>query len=252
MLIGVLCEVVAAVSESEHEKNVVNFAKTQFLEVIELIDLDHSATITEEEFAAFCMHEAVQAPLAALEVDRENLMALKDVLFAVNKHREVDNSVTPTALRGQSTKSLRDKLRASQNKKATRELPYSELMEKILDLRASNDVKVSHIVDLRKYIRSNQKKTQQFLLELHSDIEEAKEEQRKKTEEVIAELRQDIRQMKALQTELHEVHDEQHTDRLELRSELAEMKQQLHQIMAHLGIVPKVTAAPGDSCMTCA
>merc|ERR1719265_2961861 len=106
-----------------------------------------------------------------------------------------------------------------------RQLKFSELLEKILDMRASNPAAVSHIVDLRKYIRSNQKKTKKLFLEVHSDIEYAREqqyhcilEQHQGTNSFLQDVRLDLGEVKEHQSNV--------------RSDIEEVKEQQRQMIA--------------------
>lgn len=180
MLIGILCEVVSAVSETEREKNAMAFAKSQFLNVLSQVDTDKNGTIKETEFEAFCMHADVQAPLDALEVDRQNLLELRDVIFSQSEQKidaaEEDEPDDDTCTLGSFFRPSIAKEK-SLKKIRTRELKIGELLEMILDLRASNPAMVSHIVDLRKHLRLNQKETKNILMEMDSAIEDVKAQQ---------------------------------------------------------------------------
>eukprot|EP00746_Dinoflagellata_sp_MGD_P131458 gnl/MRDRNA2_/MRDRNA2_65241_c0_seq1.p1 gnl/MRDRNA2_/MRDRNA2_65241_c0~~gnl/MRDRNA2_/MRDRNA2_65241_c0_seq1.p1 ORF type:complete len:587 (+),score=130.98 gnl/MRDRNA2_/MRDRNA2_65241_c0_seq1:181-1761(+) len=174
MLIGVLCEVVSAVSEAEKEKMVVSFAKSKFLSVLERIDKDGSGAISEKEFDTFVMDEGVRAPLEDLEVDRENLKSLADVIFSANEKKEPSKSPAADSPPGQLSR--KNSLK-SVGMDQERELKFGELLEMILDLRASNPAMVSHIVELRKHLRANQMELKEFFEEVDSDVEEVKDHQ---------------------------------------------------------------------------
>lgn len=177
MLIGVLCEVVSAVSESEREKTIVSFAKAKFLSVLERIDENNSGTINETEFEKFVMDGEVKPPLDDLHVDRENLMELSDVIFSKReKIADRQSEVAGSCNRfGAGRRTLKKSIVESED----RELKFGELLEMILDLRASNDAKVSHIVDLRKHLRANQKELTRFITDLDAEVEEVKKQLRK-------------------------------------------------------------------------
>ena len=131
-------------SEAEKEKMVVSFAKSKFLTVLERIDKDGSGAISEKEFETFVMDSDVKAPLDDLEVDRDNLIALADVIFSASQNKEEPK--TPS--QSQSTDCPGLPARKSSLKNAPseedRELKFGELLEMILDLRASNPNNLVH------------------------------------------------------------------------------------------------------------
>lgn len=178
MLIGVLCEVVAATAEAEKEKNIVSFVKGKLIGVLERMDEDHSGAICETEFESFVEDQEAKEPLDELGVDIENLKALKDVIFA---KKEVPRSPNPAAATlGEddelpidgaasyaSRRSQRNSILAQPiEQPPDRELTFAEILEMILDLRSENPAMVKDIVDLRKHLRNNHKEVEDMFRDL--------------------------------------------------------------------------------------
>lgn len=222
MLIGVLCEVVSAVSDSEKEKALVSFAKSSFLTVLETIDKDGNGTLSEKEFETFVMHNNVKAPLDDLEVDRDNLMDLSDVIFSTKKPEKSANTEPGTPALTHALSGLTESTGTGEKRRSSlkmmeepveRELKFGELLEMILDLRAGNPAMVGHIVDLRKHLRINQSEIKDFFMEVDSDVEEIKEKQ----DELEHGLKEEMRR-------LFEIHDLKTQDNI---------KHHFDKVMAH-------------------
>merc|ERR1719191_73733 len=69
MLIGVLCEVVAAVSAASKEEMLVDQVRETLLEVLAEFDTDGNGTVSENEFARFCGDPKARQAFADLDVD---------------------------------------------------------------------------------------------------------------------------------------------------------------------------------------
>lgn len=173
MLIGVLCEVVSAVAANEKEEIIVRFVKQQLLDVLVRLDHDMNGTITEDQFADFVNHKDCSVAFSELGVDKENLLALKDVIFAGDDDGNCTRPTTPTVPAGPNPDSeyaLPDTPSGSTfpTKRASvlqlqvadaKELTFGEAIQVILNLRSSNTAMVKDIVELQKSMRKNQEKT---------------------------------------------------------------------------------------------
>lgn len=195
MLIGVLCEVVAAVAEAEKEQNVVNYVKDTLLGVLDTFDLDGNRKLSESEFAAFCSHPATKEPLEAIEVDVDNLKSLTDVIFSKsdtdddeqNPAGEDDGTpISPMAPETPASVGSAAKKRLSQSMsmKGGRELDFGEVLETILELRSSNTAMVKDAVEIRKHIRRIHKADIACFQDMAEDSERMQEVQMTMIQEV--------------------------------------------------------------------
>lgn len=150
MLIGVLCEVVSAVGQSEAEKMTVSYAKDSFLGVLAAMDSDGSGTISQEEFCLFVNHPLVAPALEQLGVDRDGLLSLQDVIFEGGEEKGGGTDSQPLA----------------------KTLGFGDILEHILTLRSSNVAVVKDIVDLRKFAGNNNKKQETTIAFLEEDLVE--------------------------------------------------------------------------------
>eukprot|EP00746_Dinoflagellata_sp_MGD_P014575 gnl/MRDRNA2_/MRDRNA2_132035_c0_seq1.p1 gnl/MRDRNA2_/MRDRNA2_132035_c0~~gnl/MRDRNA2_/MRDRNA2_132035_c0_seq1.p1 ORF type:complete len:515 (-),score=103.07 gnl/MRDRNA2_/MRDRNA2_132035_c0_seq1:271-1779(-) len=193
MLIGVLCEVVTAVAANGKEEIVVKFVKRQLLDVLVRMDYNKNGTISENEFANFVNHSDSQVAFSELGVDRENLLALKDVLFARDDF-QISCHTLPNGLHQaeQSPKKTgqfpekqasRGTLSQSQDVEA-KQLTFGEIITLILTLRSSNTAMVRDVVELQKSIRKNQERNAQgqedimaVLSTLSADMKQIKQKQ---------------------------------------------------------------------------
>lgn len=168
MLIGVLCEVVAAVGVSEKEKRTVQYAKDSFLSALVEMDKDGSGTISQEEFVDFVNQPSIRPAFEELGVDREGLLSFADEIFSAGalateeelseRERQLSNLINPEI--GQRT------LRRSERVLLTfgRSLKFGEVLEHILTLRSSNSAMVKDIVDLRKFVRQSTNQTTEIMM----------------------------------------------------------------------------------------
>jgi len=188
MLIGVLCEVVSAVAESEKEKVIVMFVKTQLIQALETLDLDGNGVITRDEFEQFLEIPVAADALDQLGVDAQHLALLGDVIF--------DNSIKKSEDGRDSPVHPHSHRKTITTKDGDVGLMIPELLERICRLRSSNKATVPDIVDLQKYIRiqsreSNKHLDQKFSstinclkAELKEDISDNREQMRKTQQEM--------------------------------------------------------------------
>lgn len=126
MLIGVLCEVVASVAESEREHMSVSFVKEKLQSIVEEFSMhdgdDSDQIITKDGFVKLLDDiDAIRA-LNAVGVDPENLVDLADVIF--------------------DSQDCEDKT-----------LSFGDFMEIVLQFRGTNSATVKDIVNLQKNFR---------------------------------------------------------------------------------------------------
>lgn len=134
ILTGMLCKVIVAVSEAEHEKIHVSFLKDALLYVMvdigcaeipahgQLDDIDvENIRITQEKFAQMILHGRALDALSRIGVDLEGLVAHARHVYGDQE----DNKY---------------------------ELPFSTLLEVLLQLRGTNTATVRDIVGLKNFV----------------------------------------------------------------------------------------------------
>jgi hypothetical protein len=94
MLIGVLCEVVTQVAETEKEDNAVKLVKENLLVIIRELDEDGSGSISKRELQLMLDHEAALKCLDDLGVDLGYFMEIMDMFYSetedIQTHRIID------------------------------------------------------------------------------------------------------------------------------------------------------------------
>lgn len=127
MLIGVLCEVVSAVAETEKEQIAITTVKDGFLQIIARggLDTDGDNMLSKEEFMAIVDDPQSVSLLDKVDVDVYGLMELADFIFE------------------------------SEDGTGEVQLTFADFMEVVLSLRGSNTATVKEVVDLRKFIKKN-------------------------------------------------------------------------------------------------
>jgi len=118
MLIGVLVNVVGAVTLLEKEQMDVNFVKTYFMHLLTEADDDGDSQISQEEFEKLLVMPGAAAALESVGVDVVGLVDFIDYMFSMN-----DNT-----------------------------LSLNTFMDIVMQLRGSNRATVRDIVDLRKML----------------------------------------------------------------------------------------------------
>lgn len=127
MLIGILCEVVSAVSATEKEAILVSFVKEKMQQLFQELDESGDGRISREEFLMILEKREACRLLQDVGVDVIGLVDQVDVIFA-------DDLCVEGEIK--------------------RELDFPELMELILSLRGSCSATVKDIIDLRKFVRT--------------------------------------------------------------------------------------------------
>lgn len=126
MLIGVICEVVSAISATEKEQIMVATVKDGFMEIIKKgdLDMDGDGQISRSEFERILQSPDTIRLLEKLDVDVYGFIDLADFIF------ETEDGEDPV------------------------QMSFGDFMETVLSLRGSNTTTVKDIVDLRKFIKS--------------------------------------------------------------------------------------------------
>ena len=119
MLIGVLCEVVSAVSKASEEEVKVDAVRETLLDLLGQFDTDGNHTIGYDEYLAFCNHKEAQKALKGLDVDLEELERLAEFLF---DHEDDDK----------------------------REIPFKQFMRHCLEMRKTNTARVFDVNQIIK------------------------------------------------------------------------------------------------------
>jgi hypothetical protein len=140
MLIGVLCEVVGAVSTVEKEVLLINYVKGVLLEMLESSGLDANGNhlISRQEFEAMLEIREVAGALQEIGVDVIGLIDLTDYIF-----KEKDQQLT-----------------------------FPDFMEIMLQLRGTNTATVKDLVDFRKVMTSDHHRLEESLSKLHFSFEQ--------------------------------------------------------------------------------
>eukprot|EP00928_Gymnodinium_smaydae_P008616 TRINITY_DN13134_c0_g1_i1.p1 TRINITY_DN13134_c0_g1~~TRINITY_DN13134_c0_g1_i1.p1 ORF type:complete len:665 (+),score=119.21 TRINITY_DN13134_c0_g1_i1:153-1997(+) len=135
MLVGVLCEVVGAVSSVEREQMTLQFVKYKLLELLKKGDQDGSLSITREEFESILVLPEGAKIIQEVGVDAVGLVDFVDHIF-------VDDV----------------------------EISFQEFMEIMLQLRGSNAATVKDIVDLRKAMIQLMETTFEGMVDSFNDV----------------------------------------------------------------------------------
>lgn len=142
MLIGVLCEVVSAVSQTEREQNMIIEVKDKLRHIMLLgVDEDQDGKISEDEFCSMLENEEAAKCLQEVGVDVVGLVDVAEFIF-----EDVPDD---------------------------RQLSFEKFVEVILDLRGSNTATVKDIVDLRKFVLATASALEEAIHETVSEVTDA-------------------------------------------------------------------------------
>mmetsp|Transcript_14045 Transcript_14045/g.31813 ORF Transcript_14045/g.31813 Transcript_14045/m.31813 type:complete len:589 (+) Transcript_14045:3-1769(+) len=132
MLIGVLCEVVSAVAQTEREEMLVNYVNDKLKEVVLLLDRDGDMKISKGEFMQILENPEACRCLEDVGVDVVGLIDSVDAIFT-------DKSYDVNAMANGGDANL--------------QLDFPKFMEVVLALRGTNNATVKDVVELRKFVR---------------------------------------------------------------------------------------------------
>lgn len=132
MLIGILCEVVAAVAKVEKEQMLLDFVKVKMEEIMAELDDDLNGKITKHEFGKIlCKPQAVHI-LSETGVDVKTLVDYADFIFEAEDGED-------------------------------KELSLKQFMDVVLSFRSCNTATVKDAVDIRKWIGKSFKRLDEQL-----------------------------------------------------------------------------------------
>jgi len=137
MLIGILCEVVSQVSQSEKEEAEVAFLKNHVLDILDLYDTNNDQTIGEDEFDLLMQNIELHEYLSRFGTDVTGIISLKEVLF---EGKVMGIVHTAEGVRMQ---------------RARKTLTFKDFMSVVLRLRGGHSARVTDVVELREYVRQN-------------------------------------------------------------------------------------------------
>merc|ERR1719162_498261 len=86
MLIGILCNVVDRVAETERDEADVRYLKSTLLELLDCFDEDGDRTLTKLEFENLMRNPVTKKVLTRFGVDSDDLLSMKDSLY---EHSEI-------------------------------------------------------------------------------------------------------------------------------------------------------------------
>eukprot|EP00928_Gymnodinium_smaydae_P011597 TRINITY_DN14262_c0_g2_i1.p1 TRINITY_DN14262_c0_g2~~TRINITY_DN14262_c0_g2_i1.p1 ORF type:complete len:608 (-),score=116.40 TRINITY_DN14262_c0_g2_i1:195-2018(-) len=133
MLIGVLCEVVAAVAETEQEEMTVSFVKDRMEKIVKCIDEDGDCFISKAEFIKLLESPEAVLCMNDVGVDPIGLVDFADFIFDGEDGQKV-------------------------------ELSFDQFMEVVLQLRGSNTATVKDVMTLQKVVRNEVARLEQSLV----------------------------------------------------------------------------------------
>mmetsp|Transcript_51211 Transcript_51211/g.101729 ORF Transcript_51211/g.101729 Transcript_51211/m.101729 type:complete len:593 (-) Transcript_51211:15-1793(-) len=129
MLIGIICKVVDAVAESEHEESTVSYVKEKIAKLMHASDSDGDLQISKDEFRKLFDDERALALLSDVGVDVVGLPDYADTIFEQEPNEEEEEE------------SCQEKT-----------LSFEDFMTVMLDLRSRNGATVKDMMDLRRHI----------------------------------------------------------------------------------------------------
>jgi len=165
MLIGILCDVVSQVSQSEKEEATLSALKAELLDVLECHDVDDDRSIGIAEFELLMRNPEVHRILERFSVNGNDMISLKDVLFEERNRDFLEEGqnqpvlaearqVTPSdGIERRNDSSVSMAATSSSFKHLQKKLSFAELLSVVLRLRGGNTSTVTDIVDLREYMR---------------------------------------------------------------------------------------------------
>mmetsp|Transcript_74532 Transcript_74532/g.216180 ORF Transcript_74532/g.216180 Transcript_74532/m.216180 type:complete len:589 (+) Transcript_74532:2-1768(+) len=138
MLIGVLCEVIARVTEDEKNASARAELESSITDILECYDVEDDRHLKKREFHAMMGNPDLKLILASHDIDHADLLKLEDVLF--HKDASEDGS--------------------------TEQISFGKFLEKVLQLRGGNAATVGDVVELRGFLNAK-------LLQLEAECKKA-------------------------------------------------------------------------------
>ncbi|CAJ1393811.1 unnamed protein product [Effrenium voratum] len=141
MLIGVLCEVVSMVGQSEREELLVEFVKRELLDIIIEADEDGDGLMSHAEFLKILESPEGLRALETVGVDPVGLIDYADTIFAKDDGDGSEDTVL-----------------------------FSHFMNEILQLRGSNTATVKDLINMRKVVEKSNKDVRKDLERLNTQL----------------------------------------------------------------------------------
>jgi len=141
MLIGVICEMVLTVGETEREKSTLDFVTEKIEELISSAgaDQDDDNLISKDEFIGMLNNKKAVTILHQVGVDVVGLVDFADTIFEPSD---------------------------GDNAQPEKKLTFGEFMDVILDLRGSKTARVKDIVNLRKHINDRFQRLESRMMDI--------------------------------------------------------------------------------------
>merc|ERR1719362_2284296 len=145
MLIGVICEMVLTVGETEREIGTMNFVTEKIEELLAPggVDENDDNLISKAEFMKMLSNKKAASILHEVGVDVVGLVDFADTIFEPEPHEED----------------------AEEEEYVERQLTFHEFMRVVLDLRGSKTARVKDVVNLRKHINGRFARLEQRLVD---------------------------------------------------------------------------------------
>lgn len=124
MLIGVLCEVVAAVSEVEKEGMALGFVASTLERILREADKDGDMMISKKEFCAMLTSREALLALKEVDIDPLSLIDFTDDIFGEDGTDDVS-------------------------------LSFSDFLQMVLEYRQTNSTTVKDFIELRKFVSTS-------------------------------------------------------------------------------------------------
>jgi voltage-gated sodium channel len=141
MLIGVLCEVVAAVSEASKEETLIDFVRKELREVLDEHDDDGNGMVSRSEFKAIVTDERGMQAFADLEVDVDNFESMSSTIFDPDKPEDPD-----------------------------KEIPFADFLKRVLSMRNTNSARYADVIEVNKLIMRGQMDMESLVLHVEHEI----------------------------------------------------------------------------------
>jgi len=146
MLVGVLCEVVSAVAASEKEELSLRAVSGKVAKIFADLGHEHGSNITRLEFDSIMQNPETVLDMKELGVDVIQMVDTMDVIFTSMESEPGDDMFSQENV----------------------ELPLTEFMEVVGQLRGSNTATVKDLVDMRNYLsklfQKGEQKTQERVM----------------------------------------------------------------------------------------
>jgi hypothetical protein len=148
MLIGVLCEVIAAVADEEKESLMIEQVQDKFSSIVQELDRSGDGRLSWTEFQALLANDRALAALDSVNVDADTLVDMAEDRF----HDEVDSKeewtcskCDPEVVNKAGSHTCRKCGEAKEG-----EMEFEEFMEMVLDLRGGQKATVENVMKLNK------------------------------------------------------------------------------------------------------